>query len=192
MDDSTGLDRILRAALTLFARDGTAATTLTALRREAGVSVGSFYHHFHDKEEVAAALFTASLRLYQRGFVAELRRHPDPGDALAAMVAFHLDWCGREPERARFLFTERRPRPGGPGAAALAEQNRWFFGEITAWWEIQRHHGALPPLDLTTALVLWLGPAQELCRLWLAGQADAPSAGQAAALGDAARRVLLP
>ncbi|MQY05740.1 TetR/AcrR family transcriptional regulator [Actinomadura macrotermitis] len=192
MDGDSGQDRILRAALTCFGRDGAAATTLTALRKEAGVSVGSFYHHFQSKEEVVAALFAASLGRYQREFTAELRRHPDPGEAVAAIVAFHVAWCAREREHARFLFTERRPREDDPGAAALAEQNRAFFGEVLAWWRVQRHHGALRPLDLTTAFVLWLGPAQELCRMWLTGQVPEPSAEQVALLGDAARRVLTP
>ncbi|MFI6514560.1 TetR/AcrR family transcriptional regulator [Spirillospora sp. NPDC050679] len=192
MNGDSGRDRILRAALTCFGRDGAAATTLTALRKEAGVSVGSFYHHFQSKEEVVAALFAEALRGYQDEIVQELDRHPDPGEAVPAVVARHVGWCVRNPDLARFLLTERRPVDGEPGMAALTEQNRRFFGAVRSWWRIQEHHGALRPLDFTLAFVLWLGPAQELCRLWVTGVAPEPSAEQVALLGDAARRSLCP
>ncbi|WP_018653565.1 TetR/AcrR family transcriptional regulator [Actinomadura flavalba] len=190
MDARSGRDRILRAALTCFARDGAATTTLTALRAEAGVSVGSFYHHFQSKEEVVAALFTDALAGYHRAFLAELRRHPAPGDAVAAGVALHVRWCLDHPQEARFLLMERPPQRDEPGAEALAAQNRDFFTEIRAWWRIHEHHGALRPLDLPTAAALWLGPAQELCRSWATGRLPEPTTAQLDVLADAARRAL--
>ncbi|KAB2344334.1 TetR/AcrR family transcriptional regulator [Actinomadura rudentiformis] len=180
-----GRDKVLRAALELFGRDGVAGTTLSRLRQASGVSVGSFYHHFSGKEEVVEALFVECIALYQSAFIAELRRHEDPRAGVAAVVAFHIRWCMEHPHRARFLFTERRP-----GGGELAERNRAFFGEVLAWWRTHVHHGALAELDLGTAFVLWLGPAQELCRLWLNGEIPAPGDDQIARLGRAAWRSL--
>lgn len=182
----TGRERILRAALECFSRDGVAATPLGRLLAESKVSAGSFYHHFSGKEQVAAVLYTETLASYQDGFLRELRRHPDPADAVRAGVAFHVGWCGANRERARFLFTERAPGPEQDGGAELAARNRAFFGEVMDWWRIHRHHGALRDLDITMAHVLWLGPAQELCRLWLSGQVPEPSPDQIALLGEAA------
>lgn len=180
-----GRDKILRAALELFGRDGVAGTTLSRLRQAAGVSVGSFYHHFSGKEEVTAALFVECIALYQEEFLQELRAHEDPALGVSAVVAFHVRWCLAHPDRARFLFTERPP-----GGAGLGERNKAFFSEVLAWWRTHVHHGALPRLDLVTAFVLWLGPAQELCRLWLNGEIPAPGDEQVARLGRAAWRAL--
>lgn len=176
---------MLRAALELFGRDGVAATTLSSLRRASGVSVGSFYHHFAGKEQVAEALFVECIGLYQDAFLDELRRHDDPRAGVAGVVAFHVRWCVDHPERARFLFTERPP----PGPE-LGERNKAFFGEVLSWWRAHVHHGALPGLDLVTVFVLWLGPAQELCRLWLNGEIPIPGEEQIARLGRAAWRAL--
>ncbi|GAA2610934.1 TetR/AcrR family transcriptional regulator [Actinomadura fulvescens] len=180
-----GRDKVLRAALELFGRDGVAGTTLSRLRQASGVSVGSFYHHFAGKEEVVEALFVECIALYQSAFVTELRRYEDPREGVAAVVAFHVRWCLEHPDRARFLFTERPP-----GGSELTERNRAFFGEVLAWWRTHVHHGALPELDLVTAFVLWLGPAQELCRLWLNGEIPTPGNDQIARLGRAAWRAL--
>ncbi|HEY2203417.1 MAG TPA: helix-turn-helix domain-containing protein, partial [Pseudonocardia sp.] len=48
--------RILRAALTLFARQGFSATGVRALGREAGVSPGLVLHYFGSKEGLRAAV----------------------------------------------------------------------------------------------------------------------------------------
>lgn len=183
-------DKILRAALGCFSHDGVAATTLSTLRGRSGVSVGSFYHHFASKEQVAAALYIESLAMYQRDFVSELRRHADPRRGVSAIVMFHVGWCVRHRDRARFMFTERPPRRGEQGGTELAVQNKAFYEEVLTWWRPHVHHGALRPVDVTTCYVLWLGPAQELCRLWLSGRAPEPSPAQVALLGEAAWQCL--
>ncbi|MDL4774466.1 MULTISPECIES: TetR/AcrR family transcriptional regulator [Thermomonosporaceae] len=180
-----GRDRILRAALELFGRDGVAGTTLSRLRAASGVSVGSFYHHFAGKEQVAGALFLDCISLYQDAFVVELRRHESAREGVTAMVAFHVRWCVQNPDRARFLFTERQPL-----GAELKTRNRAFFGEVLGWWRVHVHHGALPELDRVTSLVLWLGPAHELCRLWLNGEIPLPGDEQIGTLSEAAWRSL--
>ena len=178
-----GRERVLRAALELFGRDGVAGTTLSALRAASGVSVGSFYHHFAGKEQVAEALFVECIARYQDAFLAELKAQAGARGAVSGVVAFHLRWCGEHPGRARFMFTER------PAASdALAERNRMFFREVRSWWRVQARHGALIDVDAATAFVLWLGPAQELSRMWLNGQVPEPAARQVEWLSEAAWR----
>ncbi|NKZ06307.1 TetR/AcrR family transcriptional regulator [Actinomadura latina] len=180
-----GREKVLRAALGLFGRDGVAGTTLSALRTASGVSVGSFYHHFAGKEQVAEALFVECVSMYQDAFLAELRAHDSARGAVAGVVAFHVRWCREHADRARFMFTER------PAASeALAERNRAFFREVRSWWRVHERHGALIGVDGTTAFVLWLGPAQELCRMWLNGQIPEPDAKQVEWLSEAAWRSL--
>ncbi|SEG73544.1 DNA-binding transcriptional regulator, AcrR family [Thermomonospora echinospora] len=180
----------MRAALGCFSRDGVAGTPLGRLLSESGVSAGSFYHHFAGKEQVAAALYVETLRLFQEGFLRELRRHADPREAIAACVAFHIGWCAENPDRARFLFTERPPGRDEEGGRDLAAQNRTFFADVLAWWRPHEYHGVLRHIDVTTGCVLWLGPSQELCRMWLTGQVPQPAPDQIALLGEAAWQCL--
>ena len=48
------------------------------------------------------------------------------------------------------------------------------------------HYGAVRDLDPLLLHVLWLGPATELTRHWLAGDSPRPTEAQVEALADAA------
>ncbi len=54
--------KILDAGLVLFARKGLAATGVTEIAREAGVSLGLMYHYYASKEELFAALVNMALQ----------------------------------------------------------------------------------------------------------------------------------
>lgn len=50
-------EKIIAAALELFTQRGYFSTTVPDMAQAAQVSVGSIYHHFKDKEDVARALY---------------------------------------------------------------------------------------------------------------------------------------
>lgn len=52
---------LLNASLRLFARDGFQKTTMRAIARESGLSLGSAYHYFGSKDELAHELFRTLL-----------------------------------------------------------------------------------------------------------------------------------
>lgn len=51
-------DNLLRAAISLFASRGVAATTTREIATEAGVSEGAIYRHFTGKERLVEEIFT--------------------------------------------------------------------------------------------------------------------------------------
>ena len=51
------IDRIMQACLTLFSRQGYAATSVNQIAREAGVSKGLLYNYFSSKNEMLKELF---------------------------------------------------------------------------------------------------------------------------------------
>ncbi|WP_285707841.1 TetR/AcrR family transcriptional regulator [Microtetraspora sp. NBRC 16547] len=164
-----GRSRIIEGALRRFSQDGVSATTLASLREESGVSVGSFYHHFASKEHVFGVLYAETLQMYQDAFVAELVRHEEARGGIEAIVALHMSWCGEHPERARLLISERPPRRDEPGGPEVSEARRAFFRQVADWWKPHMKAQLLQPVPATMCYVLWLGPAQEMCRLWFAG-----------------------
>lgn len=48
--------KVLKAALSLFSRQGFRATTMRQIARRSGLSVGALYHHFGGKEEIFGQL----------------------------------------------------------------------------------------------------------------------------------------
>ncbi|GII63248.1 TetR family transcriptional regulator [Sphaerisporangium krabiense] len=180
-----GRTRIIEGALRRFSQDGVSSTTLASLREESGVSVGSFYHHFASKEHVFGVLYSEIATMYQQAFVDELFRHDTAKDGIEAIVAMHMAWCGRHPERARILISERPPRREEPGGPEVAEARRAFFRRVSDWWRPHMKNGVLRPVEPTMCYVLWLGPATEMCRLWFSG-AHQPTEDEIRMLGEAA------
>jgi AcrR family transcriptional regulator len=178
----TRRDDILDAALHAFDERGAIAVTLDDIRMRSGASIGSIYHHFGDKEGIAAALYAQLLGDWQDGFAKALRgKKAEAG--IRAAVDHHLRWAARHPAAMRFLLTSSPPR------AALTAQNRLFFDEVQAW--LGSHAEEIrQDLDLATGEAVWIGPASEYCRHWLAGRAPKPDRRRRELLADIAWRSL--
>jgi AcrR family transcriptional regulator len=177
-------ERLLSAALARFGADSPVAVSLEDIRQEAGVSVGALYHHFADKAALLDALYVELTQQFQAGFLAELRAHPGAEDGIQAGVRFYLRWVSRHRAAASILLGHR------PDAPALHDHNRRFFAEVMAWWQTHVHYGALRSLRIDVIHALWLGPAQEYTRHWLAGHAKRTPATVVDTLSEAAWNAL--
>lgn len=163
------MDQVLESARAALVERGVEGTAIDDLRRATGKSVGSLYHRFGSKEGLAAAVYADALAAYQSAFVDELRAHPDAAAGVKAVVLRHVDWHERNPDRARFLHENGGLARREPGVTLVAELNETFFDETLRWWRTHVGYGAVRDLPFDLAYVLWLGAAQEYCRLWLAG-----------------------
>ena len=163
------MDPVLDSARATFAELGVEAAGIDELRAATGKSVGSLYHRFGSKEGIAAAVYADSLAHYQAAVSAELRRADAAEAGVKAVVRRHLAWHESGPERARFLHENGGIARREPGRSLVAEQNAGFFAEVGGWWRERAAAGELRDLPFDLAYVLWLGAAQEYCRLWLAG-----------------------
>lgn len=156
-------DRLLQVARRRFALDGALVPTLDEVRREAEVSVGALYHHFPDKPALAAAVYAQLITEYQTGFVAMLRDHDTAEGGIRGGVVYHLRWVIEHRGEARLLLGDRLD------SAALRDSNRDFFAAVRDWWRPHHTYGVLRPMRLGITAALWLGPAQEYSRYWIAG-----------------------
>lgn len=180
-------EAIRGAALHAFLDHGVPDAPIEDICRRADASVGSVYHHFGDKAGLAGAVYVEALAAYQAMFLAVLRDHPDDAEAaVRRIVRAHLRWCLNErSDLARFLLFHGDAARGA-SAEALATLNREFFAEVLRWWRPHARYGVLRDLDLDLAYAVWLGPAQEYCRLRLAGRTAVAPRRAEATLGDAA------
>jgi AcrR family transcriptional regulator len=167
---------IISAAVECATSGGWAATSMQAVRERAGVSNGSLFHHFPTRAALTSAVLAHAMDDHQEALRAELRT----GDArrgVRGVVRGHLRWVRESPAVAELLL-------GSPGALreALPEPalagNRAFFDEVAAWLTGRGWSGS-PSLHVVVAL--WLGPAHECSRQWLA----APGTWSLTEVGDA-------
>ena len=83
--------KLLDAAMYVMRLKGYAATTVDDICKEAGLTKGSFFHHFASKEDlgIAAADHFATMAAGLFG-TAPYRAHPDPVDRLLGYVDFRV------------------------------------------------------------------------------------------------------
>jgi AcrR family transcriptional regulator len=182
--------KILDAALHCFTTAGFASTTLADIRRHARASIGSIYHHFKSKEQLAGALYIEGLRDYQRNIVEELRSHREASRAIRGVVRRHLKWVESNPDWSRYLFEHRNAEFVVTTEGAIAELNSRFFRDSIGLCEPYFDSGQLMrlPADLFAAILI--GPSQEFARHWLAGRRTSGIRAAADILGDAAWHAL--
>jgi AcrR family transcriptional regulator len=90
-------ERIMEAALQLFAEQGVAATPITAIEAAAGLSAGSgsFYRHFKDKGQLLSAVVQREIVRVKKDPAAQVTHAPAdmPADqALAIQLLADLDF----------------------------------------------------------------------------------------------------
>jgi AcrR family transcriptional regulator len=129
------VDAILDAAARVFERHGYAAGTTNRIAERAGVSVGSLYQYFPNKDAILVALTRRHLaegRAIIGPLFDELTSAPPPlGDGLRRLAQAMIDLHRDEPGLHRVLF-EETPRPPAL-ARELAEVERLVIGAIAAW-----------------------------------------------------------
>lgn len=102
-------DKVLQTALRLFMEKGYFATSMRDITRESGVSTGSVYHYFKDKEGVAAALYQSMIDRMQTALHEIIRKHESVHDRCRATISLLFEITEQEPQTMSFmLYTKHR------------------------------------------------------------------------------------
>lgn len=96
--------RIIDAALGLFTRRGYFNTTVPDVARAAQVSVGSIYHHFKDKEDVARALYLDLVERLQQALTEIAGEHASAHDRCRAVMAMLFDLTESDRDAMDFML----------------------------------------------------------------------------------------
>jgi len=155
---------IAAAAIELFVERGVAATRVEDILAAAGVSVGSFYHHFRDKLSLAATVYLEHLQRFQRELLVELDRHARTEHAVRGLVVAYLRWAGADPRAMGYLHQCREPNVAEIAEGEEARLKQFFDGRLADWLSERAATGELRALPYEHSLALWLGPAEQLVR----------------------------
>ena len=93
--------RILMTALKAFAEKGYAATSISYIAKEAGISKGLTYHYFNSKEDLLHGIFH-----YLNSFSGEaidLLKNKSPQEQLRLTVEMTFEYIQKNPELVRFM-----------------------------------------------------------------------------------------
>ena len=181
---------VLDAALRCFARDGVEATTIDAIRRASGASVGSLYHHFGSKEGIAAALYLEGLRDFHATLLPRVEAAEDAEALVKTVVHHYVEWVVAHPEWARYLLEARRSAGVAEADAEIRALTRRAFARLHGHLEPFVQRGELSKVATPLLTAVLLGPAEALAAAELRRGRLATLRAAAPVLAEAAWRAL--
>ena len=165
-------DRILEAALDVFARKGYHRATVDDIVRASATSKGAVYHHFPNKEAVFVALvddFTERLAIGVAGAIAV--RQGALAKVEGALTAVLTTF--QDNERLARLILLEAVSLGTTWETKRFEVHDRFRALVQGYLDEAVAEGSIPPLDTKVATLAWLGAINEIVIQWLhAGTPD--------------------
>ena len=101
-------NRILRAAIEVFASKGYFAARMTDVASQAEVADGTLYLYFEGKEHLLMSIFDDVLGRFISRLDEEISALEDPLEKLSVMIRLHLETLGRDRSLANVLQIETR------------------------------------------------------------------------------------
>lgn len=99
--------QVLETALNLFTTQGYFKTSVHTIQKSSGVSIGSIYHHFKNKEDIAKALYQEHEDRLSRAILGILQAHDSAHDRCRAVVEYLLDLAETSPQSMEYMLHAR-------------------------------------------------------------------------------------
>src|SRR6185369_17414447 len=93
---TTKRERILRAAIDVFAQNGYFNAKVSDIAKAAGVADGTIYLYFDGKEDLLVNVFREHTRNYLQSLEAAIRNARTPEERIRIAIRHHLEALGRD------------------------------------------------------------------------------------------------
>ncbi|MCC6931992.1 MAG: TetR/AcrR family transcriptional regulator [Deltaproteobacteria bacterium] len=100
-------ERILAAALELFVEKGYFNTNIPDISKKSHCSVGSIYHHFVNKEEIADQLYKDGSALFRKALLEVIDPEGQVKDNIRGLIIAFLYFAEKEKLLAKYLWLAR-------------------------------------------------------------------------------------
>ena len=109
VDETAGKrERILRAAVDVFAEAGYFNSRVSTIAKAAGVADGTIYLYFSGKEDLLVTIFQEQMRFFLRRLAEEMDGVENPEDRLRRTIRLHLAASGQDRRLAVVFQVELR------------------------------------------------------------------------------------
>ena len=134
-------------------------------RSPPGVSIGSIYHHFGDKEGIAFALYRLGIEDMLGVLLSRLATQESLASIICGCVDDYLDWYGQHIELGQHVFQFSDSRFLEQRESAIATLGRDFLDQFGS---LAESHGWGSRRDAEFTVRFVTGGCREFLRLWLA------------------------
>jgi len=174
--------KILERALSCFSQHGVENTTIDMICQATDTSVGSLYHHFGNKEAIAAAVFIEGMRDFSTLVMEylskiepkELSPQQQAEQGIKALVYANVDWISEHPTWAQFVFHHRGMVSKGGAGDTLKTDISAFYRKLTQLMGPLIEQGVVKQLPVQVYGSFISGPVHDYARHYLAGRYPQP------------------
>lgn len=128
-DGGSVRERVLDAAVELFAEQGYDGTSVAQVLARAGVAKGGFYHHFASKEALLYEVYGDLIERQLESMTAIVRRGLDPAETLRALID-DLVVSTAASARPALVFWREISRLGDERTAQYRRQRRRYHDAV--------------------------------------------------------------
>lgn len=125
-------ERILAAGEELFLAGAVESVSVAEICRKAGVSNGSFFHHFPSKDELALEITLALRREYWEFVLAEMLSKEDAMEGVAGAIRAAFAYQRKFPDRYRLSRSDDAPWMRG-NELRIRDDNAPYRGRAAQW-----------------------------------------------------------
>lgn len=167
-------EKILEAAVKVFAAKGYHETKVDDIVSEANSSKGSFYFYFPSKQEIFLALVEKFAALLEDRLRERFRREPSGLARMDAALQICMETFGQYRGLAKIAFVQ------AIGLGASFEEKRRvindkFIALIKENLDRAVSEGSIPPQDTEISACAWMGALNEIVLRWLYTGAPDPA-----------------
>lgn len=159
-------DRILQAALEVFAQKGYHRALVDDIVRASHTSKGAVYHHFPNKEALFLALVDEFAGRLAESVAAAIAGAEGALGKVEAALTSGLETFARHRDLARILLLESVSLGPSYQSKRLEVHDR-FATLIQAHLDEAVAEGSIPSLDTWVTTLAWLGALNEVVVQWL-------------------------
>jgi len=159
--------QIIAGALSCFNEFGVTETGMSDICTRSNSSIGSIYHHFKSKEQLAATVYLEGIKNYQDGYLDALEKQETAREGITRVVNYHLHWIVKHSEWSRYLFKEVNAKFLGETKETFKHLNDEFFKRAGTWFKKHMQTGELKKLPPDIFISILMGPCQTFSRQYL-------------------------
>jgi len=106
--DASKRERLLKAAIKVFARDGFFKAKVEEIARHAGVATGTTYLYFKNKDDLLISIFEEEMTPIIERIKADLLKQASPEERISTFISRHFEMVEQNPDLALLLEVELR------------------------------------------------------------------------------------
>jgi AcrR family transcriptional regulator len=138
-------ERILAAAVDLFADHGFDATSVSQVINRAGVAKGGFYHHFASKQDLLYAVYGQLIDRQLEGMQRILAERRPPAETLRALIADLVETTAASAREA-LVFSRELSQLGNARIMQLRSKRRRYHSAMIGLVREAQERGQFSPV----------------------------------------------